>query len=119
MAVRARLKFNGHMPWALESKLINKLGFRVQSRNGKEWLIVEKVDDRKPIPFEVLINGRLPEDVQNQLLKRFNNILNQFAHPEEHLGVIKMRIENIIRTLPKHQAKFAEEWVERNLKEDQ
>lgn len=117
MVVKAKIKFRGDMPWRLESMLINKLGFRVFSRSQKDWMILEKVKSTfKP---EVLINGELPEDVQTMLIKRCNNIVNQFDEPELHLDSLRTRLHNMSQTLPILQCKYVQEWSERNLKENQ
>lgn len=117
MAVTAKIKFRGDMPWHLESMLINKLGFRVFSRYNRDWIILEKVKSTfKP---EVLINGELPEDVQTMLIKRCNTIVNQFDEPELHLDTLRTRLHNMSQTLPVLQSKYVKEWAERNLKENQ
>jgi len=117
MPVKARLKFRGEIPWDLEHRLIAKYGFRVQQRNGREWFIVDK--HKSNFEPEVLVNGELPEAIQNELIKRCNTICDQFNDPERHLDVIRIRLQNICLTLPPLQRKFVKEWTDRNLVEDQ
>lgn len=117
MAIKAKLRFRGDMPWALEHKLITRYGFRVFARSKTEWLIVEKIKTNfKP---EVLVNGELAEDIQATLIKRCNTIINHFAKPDEQEYVIRVRIANMAATLPPLQRKFVNEWVIRNIGEDE
>lgn len=116
MAVKAKLKFRGDLPWELEHKLCTKLGFRIYSRCQKDWLIVEKVDHGwKP---EVLVNGELPEDIRNTLIKRCNTIVNHFLDPDAHAYTIRTRLNNIAATLPPLQRKFVHDWITRNIEGD-
>lgn len=113
MAVKAKLKIRGDIPFQLEHKLCTKLGFRVFSRNHPEWVIVEKI--QRPWQAEVLVNGELPEEIQNSLIKRCNNIVGQFIDPDAYATTIRMRLDNIARTLPPLQRKFVHDWIERNV----
>lgn len=116
MAVKAKLKFRGDMAWDLEHKLLTKYGFIIHSRDRREWVVVEK---RKSnfVP-EVLVNGELPEEVQNTLNKRCITIVNHFDDPDAQLYIIRTRINNMSQTLPPLQRKYVQDWVERNVKED-
>lgn len=112
MAIKAKLKFRGDMPWELEHDLCYKYGFNVYSRKHPEWVILEKrIQSFVP---EVLVNGELPEEVQTVLTKRCNTIVNQFIDPDNHEKVIRMRITHMAGTLPAHQRKFVLDWLERN-----
>jgi len=116
MATRAKLKFRGDMPWYLEHKLMTKYGFRVHSRKNPEWLIVEKL---KPTwTPEILTNGELPEETQNTLIRRCNTIVNQFNDPVAHIITLRIRVDNMAKTLPPIQRKFVQDWAERNLGDD-
>ena len=113
MAVKAKLKFRGDMPWELELKLINKYGFRVATREHKQWVIVEKIKSNfKP---EVLVNGELEEEVTNNLIKRCNVIMGHFKDPIAQAYMIRVRLNNVAATLPPQQRKFVHEWIERNV----
>lgn len=117
MPVLAKIKFPGNLPWTMEHKLITKGGFKVFSRQGQEWLIVEKrTSTWKP---EVLVNGELAEDIQASLIKRCNTVVDQFHEPEIHMKSVRIRLTNISLTLPPLQRKFVQEWMIRNCKEDQ
>lgn len=116
MAVKAKLKFRGDMPFTLEHKLLTKLGFRVVSRVGSAHVIVEKMTKSNFKP-EVLINGELPEDVVNMLIKRCNTVVGHFKDPDASKLVIELRLRNIAKTLPLLQGKYVEDWITRNLSE--
>lgn len=115
MAVKAKLKFPSRMSWELEHKLITKFKFRVYSRN-QEWMIVEKM--ASPWLPEVLVNGELPEDVQNTLNKRCNVVVGHFQDPDAHQAIIKTRLNNIAGTLPPLQRKFIHDWIYNNMGDD-
>jgi hypothetical protein len=116
LAVKAKLRFPGDLPWDKEYKLINEGGFVVFARKRNEWLILEKqVKKQPPKTFEVLMNGKLPEDIQLSLRRRCNSVVSLYADPDAHVKAIRNRIENIAATLPKHQAKFLTEWMMENL----
>lgn len=119
MAVKARMKFRSDIPWKLEHKMITKWGFTILSRNkDANELVVQKVQKSNWQP-EVLENGELPMDVQAELIKRCNNIVNMFSEPEQHLTVIRIRLHNISLTLPPLQQQFVKDWSDRNCGEDQ
>lgn len=109
MAIKAKLKFKGDMPWELEKKLINKFGFRVFQRGGREFMIVEKVKPMfKP---EVLVNGELPEDIQNNLNKRCTTIVSHFLDPDANEPLIRIRLGNLANCLPPLQKKYIKDWI--------
>lgn len=109
MAIKAKLKFRGDMPWALEQKLIRHFGFRVFQRGGREFMIVEKV--KPAFKAEVLVNGELPEDIQNSLNKRCTTIVNHFLDPDSHEPEIRIRLNNIAKMLPPLQQKYIKDWI--------
>jgi hypothetical protein len=115
VAIKAKLKLHGSIPWSLEHKLISGGGFRVFARRPNEWVILEKT--KSPFKPEILINGELPEDVQQILITRCNRIVNMFMDPEAHKFVIRTRLENIARTLPPQQKKFVKTWIDNNVGE--
>lgn len=116
MAIKAKLKFKGDMPYWLENKLILKGGFAICSRHNREWIIVDKV--KPPFKAEVLINGELPEDIRNDLTKRCNTIVNHFLDPDSHKIAIKLRLGNMANLLPQLQGQFVREWIKNNVDED-
>jgi transposase-like protein len=122
-ATKARIKFRGDLPWPLEQKLCQKYGFRVYSRmtnttnESDRWIIMEKLK-RPPRTLEVLVNGELPEDVQNTLISRCNRVVNCFLDPDAHKKNVIFRLQNIANTLPPQQKKFIEQWISNNLGEE-
>lgn len=117
MATKAKLKFRGDISYELEHKLCTRFGFKIYSRQGREWIIVEKI--KPAFQLEVLVNGELPEDIQKRLLNQCNNIVNMFQDPNAHMFIIRTRLRNIMLTMPPQQKKFVEAWIDRNLQEDQ
>jgi hypothetical protein len=118
VAIKARVKFRGDIPWELEHKLISRFNFRVSERCSNDFVVMEKPNSAKP-KLEVLVNGKLPMHIQEELVRRCHTIVNHFTDPESHLAVIKIRLHNIGLTLPPIQRKFVEDWATANLKEDQ
>lgn len=117
MAIKAKLKLSGDLPWSLEHKLISSGGFKVFSRRPKEWVILEKL---KPSNFQpTVIDGKLDPVVVGDLLRRCNNICNMFHEPELHTRVIRMRLNNICLTLSPLERDFVQQWMNEFVVEDQ
>ncbi len=119
MAIKAKIKFNANIPFPLEQKLMNKFGFRIAQRAGREWFIVEKI--RSGIQgkhLEVLVNGELPEEIQNNLRKRCNTIVNHFNDPDAHKDVIENRLKVVASLLPPRQKQFILDWIKNNVNDD-
>lgn len=118
MAVSARVKFSGAMPFEMEHKLV-KAGFRVSSRAGREWMILERVKVKVTKVPEIIAGAELDEGVKSDLLSRCNTVVNCFHEPELHLKSIRIRLKNIAMTLPIDQRKFVHDWMDLNCVEDQ
>lgn len=140
MAVKARLKFPGDLPFPTEMKLIHEGKFIVFSRKRPEagdrgYIILEKmvplkipapkIKDQTPPPkvqqcFDVLVNGELEKHVQDQLTDRCEKVVRLFLTPEAHQPEIRTRIELIAKTLPtKRQSDFVKKWMIENLDADE
>ncbi len=124
MALKARIKFGPGMNWMTEYKLIHTGKFRVHARKRGEFLILEKelpktLKPYEPVTsqqgFEFLINGELPEEIQNNLRSRCNGVVCMFEDPAQHLPEIEARLKNISSCLPHHQRKFVNKWAIDNL----
>ncbi len=117
MAVKARLKFRHDLHYELEHRLVHKYGFVIFSRLKDRFLVLEK--QQRTWQPEVLVNGALPEDVQNELIGRCNKVMEQFLDPDAYAHTIKIRLNNIAATLPPQQRRFIHEWISRNIEKDE
>lgn len=111
--IKARIKFRDVISWDLEHRMCTRFGFRIHGRKKDDYLILEK--EFRQHPSEVLVNGELPQDVQNMLIKRCNVIVGHFLDPDAHVFTIRTRLHNIAQTLPPLQRKFINDWMENNL----
>ena len=111
--LKCRFKFNGWMSFNVESKLINKYGFRVHSRKHGQWIILEKESKPgQPVPE---VPRELPEHIQRELVKRCNAVIDVFMDPTAHARQIRIRLENICKAVPPSHEEFIRKWMDRNI----
>ena len=105
MSIKCRYKYIGHLPFQVESRLINEMGFRIFGRRNGEWTIIEKV---APEPAE----GGLTAQEEHKLITKCNALLDyHHSNPQ----VAKQKLHNLAQLSPLAEGKFIREWVKRNI----
>lgn len=130
MPIKCRYRFHGHIPFALEHKLISKYGFRVHSRNQGKWVIYEKevklvkqktdedliIDDDPPVEMTLKNpEAYIPWDRQGELIRRCNAVVDYFLDPYGSARQIRTRLNNFAQVLNPVEAQFVRDWADRNI----
>ena len=123
MAIKCRYKITGHLPFAVENRLVTKYGFRIHSRSVGQWVIIERDvrTQRNPKQLPAVQNVQadpeppLPWDTQHRLIKRCNEIVDFFVDPYNSKRAIKQRLHNMSQRLSPPEQEFVVQWTEDNI----
>lgn len=121
------LKFRHDLPFYLEMRLINKIGYHIQSRVFKETITFARSDTfagkLKPIehpkPLDPPLSAGLSEEKCAELEKRCDRICNQFADPYNMAKPIIQRLANIAQGLPRAEQEYIDEYIMENFPEEE
>lgn len=112
-SVTRKLKLKGDLPFSHEMLLMNKYGYKLFARKNSEWVIYERPNHPIAISF-----AGLADDVVTDLTRRCNRIASSFQEPELHKAQIRMRLNNMARTLPTKQRAWVMDWIRRVIDEE-
>jgi hypothetical protein len=102
------LKLKTNLPFYLESRLVNQLGFYIQQRVYKECIIFTKHAKAKEDGFP-LTKGKAKE-----LERRCDNIVSFYPDPYRAVDVIRIRLQTISQGLPEAEREFILRYMEEN-----
>lgn len=121
-----KLKFTSKLPFALESKLVTKLGYAVEKRVPNESIhfiqrtilpkVIKNLVPTSSVNVHAVIGPSLSlSDIQQaELMRRCDNIVDFFPDPYNQGKAIRQRLHNMSQTLSVSERQFVLDYMDDN-----